>query len=191
MATADLNNLIRSASSGNPAALEALATRFQKMILVNCSLRLDDASQVEDIAQEVSEQMITGITQLKNPAAFTAWLDQIITRTCNRCNHQSRSRQAREVMVDISAPDGWVDGLMEQDESQIPEASFARNQAHAVLLFHIQSLPPAQRVPLLLYYFGALNYRQIAELLHVQIGTVSSNIAKGKRNLNRRLLEED
>jgi len=190
MINEELKRLIRGAQQGVSQDTEALAARFQKMILVNCSLRLDDSNQVEDVAQEVTEQMLSAISQLKSPEAFTAWLEKIIVNTCSRNNQRSRNRQAREVGFDSESTSSLINRLVEQDISSLPEASFARSQTHKQLLDHIQQLPQAQRVPLVLHYFGALSYRQIAEVLHVKIGTVSSNISKGKRNLNRRLIDE-
>jgi len=186
----DIKQLIKGAQLGNRDALEAIAARFQKMILINCSLRLDDSSLAEDAAQEVTEQLLSGIGALKSPEAFTSWLDQIILRTCIRANRLNRSRKSREVELDTSNQGGYVMNLIEEDVSQDPEASFAMNQAREDLLARIQLLPQAQRAPLILYYFGAMSYRQIGDLLHIKVGTVSSNISKGKKNLNKQLLEE-
>ncbi|MCL2137193.1 MAG: RNA polymerase sigma factor [Coriobacteriia bacterium] len=186
----ELNRLIQGASSGITSDLEELATRFQKMILVNCSLRLDDGNQVEDVAQEVTEQLISDIGQLRSPEAFTAWLERIIVRTCARNNKSNRRRKTLEIDLDTKESTSLINQLVEQDISQLPEASFDQNQAREHLLMHIQQLAPAQRVPLILHYFGAMSYRQIAEVLNVKIGSVSSNISKGKRNLNRRLIDE-
>ncbi|MCL2151221.1 MAG: sigma-70 family RNA polymerase sigma factor [Coriobacteriia bacterium] len=186
----DIKQLIQGAMDGRGPDIASLASRFQKMIYINCSLRLDDRSQVEDVAQEVSEQMLAGLRQLRNPEAFTAWLQQIIERSCLRANRQGRSRKSREVELDDMPGGGLIASLVERDASQDPEASFAQTQTRLELLEHIRLLPQAQRVPLILYYFGAMSYRQIADALHVKVGTVSSNISKAKKNLNRQLWQE-
>ena len=186
----DLTRLIQGARNGVSSDLEELSARFQKMILINCSLRLDDGSQVEDVAQEVTEQLLSGISQLRSPEAFTAWLERIIVRTCTRNNKRNKNRKIREVGLDACDPRSLVNRLSEPDIGSLPEASFDQNQANIQLLKHIQQLPPAQRIPLVLHYFGAISYKQIAELLNIKVGTVSSNISKAKRNLNRRLIDE-
>ncbi|MCL2631671.1 MAG: sigma-70 family RNA polymerase sigma factor [Coriobacteriia bacterium] len=185
-----MTQLILGAKAGVASDLEALALRFQKMIFVNCSLRLDDGTQVEDVAQEVTEQLLSDISQLRSPEAFTSWLEQIIVRTCSRNNKRNRNRKALEVGYDSESSARIVNRLMEQDVSNLPEDSFDQSQAREHLLITLQQLPQAQRVPLILHYFGAMSYKQIAETLNIKIGTVSSNISKGKRNLNRRLIDE-
>jgi len=186
----DLKRLINGARNNNPADIEELATRFQKMILVNCTLRLDDRNLIEDTAQEVTEQLLAGIGQLRNPEAFTTWLEQIIVRTCVRTNKRNNSQKAREIDIDTNTSTSLVSHLVERDISSLPEDNFDQIQVREHLITHIQQLPQAQRVPLILHYFGAMSYRQIAETLNVKVGTVSSNISKAKRNLNRRLLDE-
>jgi RNA polymerase sigma-70 factor (ECF subfamily) len=190
MASTGLSELIKGAQMGKADDVAALAARFQKMILVNCALRIEEVNQVEDAAQEVTEQMLAGICLLKSHEAFTAWLERIIEHTCARSNQRSRTRKAREVELDAEGQGRLADQLADNDVSSDPEASFAMAQARELLLAHLRQLPQSQRVPLMLHYFGAMGYRQIAEMLHVKVGTVSSNIAKGKRNLNRRLLAE-
>ncbi|MDR2957480.1 MAG: RNA polymerase sigma factor [Coriobacteriales bacterium] len=190
MENEDLSILIKSAQGGSATDMATLASRFQKMIVVNCALRLDDNNQVEDVAQEVTEQLLSSLSQLRSPEAFTSWLEKIIVHTCIRNNKSSRSRKVREVGLEADDSQSLVDRLVEKDVNRLPEANFAQNQAREHLLSHIQQLPQSQRVPLVLHYFGALSYRQIAEVLRIKTGTVSSNISKGKRSLNQRLLDE-
>jgi RNA polymerase sigma-70 factor (ECF subfamily) len=186
----DLTALILGARDGNPDALEQLATRFQKMIKVHCSLRLDDSMQVEDAAQEVTEQMLSDIRQLRAPEAFTAWLQQIIVRTCSRYNKRHRNRRSREVDFDFEGSAKLLTGLTEHDVNCLPEASFDEGQAREQLLSVLGQLPISQSTPLVMHYFRSMSYKQIADTLGIKIGTVSSNISKAKRNLNRLLIDE-
>jgi len=186
----DLKRLIVGAQGGNAEDIEALAARFNKMIKVGCSLRLDDSDLIEDAAQEVTEQLLSGISQLKSPEAFTAWLETIIVRTCMRANRRNRERQVREIGLDTDEQTLIANRLVEQDISSLPEASFDLSQSRQQMLFYIQQLPQAQRIALILHYFGMMSYRQIAEVLNIKTGTVSSNIAKGKQNLSQLLLRD-
>ena len=49
----------------------------------------------------------------------------------------------------------------------------------------IDRLPDEQRLPLLMFYFEKLSYRQIAEALDIPTGTVMSRLARAKDRLRR------
>ncbi|MDB5334744.1 MAG: sigH, partial [Planctomycetaceae bacterium] len=56
-------------------------------------------------------------------------------------------------------------------------------QLQAALL----ELPEEYRSPVVLFYFGELSYKEIAEQLEVPIGTVMSRLARAKSLLKKRL----
>lgn len=51
----------------------------------------------------------------------------------------------------------------------------------------LQKLPPAQRVPLVLFYFEELTYEDIAAKLGVSLGKVKTDIFRGRESLRRQL----
>lgn len=51
----------------------------------------------------------------------------------------------------------------------------------------LQTLPPAQRVPLVLYHFDGLAYDEIAEKLKISMGKVKTDIFRGRESLKKKL----
>ena len=51
----------------------------------------------------------------------------------------------------------------------------------------LQKLPPAQRVPLVLYHLEELSYEEIAAKLRVSLGKVKTDIFRGREALRRKL----
>jgi RNA polymerase sigma-70 factor (ECF subfamily) len=51
----------------------------------------------------------------------------------------------------------------------------------------LQKLPPAQRVPLVLYHMEGLGYEEIATKLGVSLGKVKTDIFRGREALRKRL----
>jgi RNA polymerase sigma-70 factor (ECF subfamily) len=51
----------------------------------------------------------------------------------------------------------------------------------------LQSLPAAQRVPLVLYHLEGLCYEEIAEKTGVSLGKVKTDIFRGRETLRRKL----
>ena len=73
----DLPALIRRAQDGSEAALEVLISRFQDRIagFVYSLIGRDDA--IEDLCHDIFIKMISGLSGLKNPESFEAWLFRI------------------------------------------------------------------------------------------------------------------
>jgi RNA polymerase sigma-70 factor (ECF subfamily) len=53
----------------------------------------------------------------------------------------------------------------------------------------IRSLPDHQRVPLVLYHFEALSYRQIADHLRISLPKVKTDILRARAALTRSLMQ--
>jgi RNA polymerase sigma-70 factor (ECF subfamily) len=51
----------------------------------------------------------------------------------------------------------------------------------------LRELPPAQRVPLVLYHLEELGYEEIAAKLGVSLGKVKTDISRGREVLRRKL----
>lgn len=54
----------------------------------------------------------------------------------------------------------------------------------------LKSLPEEYQTPLVLFYFQALSYKELADLLNVPLGTIMSRLSRGKALLRKRLLEK-
>ena len=80
-------------------------------------------------------------------------------------------------------------------ESQVRPAAVASNgsgperEAASELAMLVAALPERQRLVLFLRYYADLDYRRIAQILGVEIGTVSASLHAARANL-RRALEE-
>jgi RNA polymerase sigma-70 factor (ECF subfamily) len=51
----------------------------------------------------------------------------------------------------------------------------------------LQELPPAQRVPLVLYHLEEMSYEEIAAKLRVSLGKVKTDIFRGREALRKKL----
>jgi RNA polymerase sigma-70 factor (ECF subfamily) len=51
----------------------------------------------------------------------------------------------------------------------------------------LQKLPPAQRVPLVLYHFEDMSYEEIAARLRASLSKVKTDIHRGRETLRKKL----
>jgi RNA polymerase sigma factor (sigma-70 family) len=92
-------------------------------------------------------------------------------------------RQSQKQPQPLSDPTLQLDNLVSNTPS--PETTL---DAKTVLLA-MEQLDETFRAPLKLFYLSELNYREIAEVLQVPLGTIMSRLARGKMQLRERLLD--
>ncbi len=129
-------------------------------------------ADAEDLVQQTFLAAQAHGDQLREPQKVRGWLCTILR---NEFFKVARSRQrSKTVSLDV-----------------IPEITHSNHNdndidAEAIQLA-LDSLPDNFRVPIVLYYFQDMSYRDIAESLELPIGTVMSRLARGKARLRDRL----
>jgi RNA polymerase sigma-70 factor (ECF subfamily) len=132
-------------------------------------LRCGDAAMAEDIAQEVF------LTLWRDPARFDPARGSLRTFLLVLTNHRTidlfRAEHARRVRQDRFYPVAPTAPTAEDNVIRADEASRVRAA--------LEALPPDEREPIALAYFGHHSYREVAQLLGKPEGTVKSRIRAG------------
>jgi len=131
--------------------------------------------EAEDLTQQVFLTVTRKLGQLRNAESARSWLFAILRNAFLK----SRRRQR-------PIPAGNLDLDVDQVAAELPEdAPVSSEQLQRAL----DRLPQKFRVVLSMFYYEDLSYREIAEHLHVPIGTVMSRLARAKRQLRSTLFE--
>ncbi len=171
----------------DPLHFESFMRDYQNMVFTTAFRLVGNASEAEDIAQEVFLKAYEHFEDLSLSPTAGGWL-KTVTRNLS-LNHLTRYRARWRFFsemrseegddgggyeADIPAPDTHGQAMDNADQKQILEAA-------------LQKLPAAQRVPLVLYHFENLSYEEIAEKLKVSLGKVKTDIHRGRETLRRKL----
>jgi RNA polymerase sigma-70 factor (ECF subfamily) len=109
------------------------------------------------------------------------WLS--IVRNC--CLATLAARRPRDVSLDdMEAESAAVLAATAPDE---PEEKLHLAQSAALVLKHLQNLPPEFREVLVLREIEDASYREIGEILSVPIGTVMSRLARARQMMRKAL----
>ena len=127
----------------------------------------------EDLTQQTFMLAQANLVQLREPRAARGWLYTIAR------NEFLRRRPASRLVAlgDVSEPTApevetnWFDGELTSERLQAA----------------LNDLPVEFRVPVVLFYFENLSYREIAEQLKLPLGTVMSRLSRGKSQLRTKL----
>ena len=178
--------------SGQPGDNER--ARFAAVVLPH----LDDAfalarwltgnrSDAEDVVQEASLRAYRAIGTFAGGNA-RAWILTIVRHTAY--TWLRRNRSASLVMVDdLEAVERTHTDAGDQEKST-PETELIAKADAARLEAAIAELPAPFKDTLVLRDLQGLDYREIAEVTEVPIGTVMSRLARARRRLAARLTKD-
>ena len=132
-------------------------------------------ADAEDLTQQAFLTAQRKLHQLREPSNARAWLCTIVK---NAFFKSCRTRHDEVVSLERVA----------EPTLSSPEEVFVDREELQHLL---DELPEEFRVPLVLFYFGELTYKDIAEQMDVPMGTIMSRLARGKAHLRNRLTQTE
>ena len=168
--------LVRRAREGDEAAFETLAMVSHARLYRLARGILRDGDQADDAVQRTLVQMWRKLRQLRDPERFEAWTYRLLVNACYDEARQSRDR-IREVPVDDIREPAGPDELHTVEDIDELERGFGR-------------LSLEHRSVVVLRYLLDLSIEQMAEVLDVPGGTVSSRLHRAMTEL-RAAIEAD
>ena len=176
----DDRQLVALAQNGDPEAFAQLVRHYQKMVYNLALGKMGSHHDAEEVTQTAFLKAWQSIRSFQGKAAFSSWLYRL---TVNAAIDLLRQRRAPALSLD----DPDLPPLADEDPG--PEEASLAAERRRLLWQAIDRLPEAQRTPLVLREMEGLSYREIAQVLDLEEGTVKSRLARA-RLLLRRLLAE-
>jgi RNA polymerase sigma factor (sigma-70 family) len=161
--------LITLACTGDAAAFAEIVRRRQSQVRSFMYYLCRDATERDDLAQQVFLTAWRSIGSLRSADAFDSWLKRIMVTTWQGALRRNRMSYADEAELPQHATSGETPG--------------ERLDLNAALA----KLSPAMRVCVVLTYHGGLTHDEIAEATGMPLGTVKSNILRGSARLREML----
>ncbi len=157
---------------------EELMTHQKKVFLI-CLGFSRNASDAQDLAQEVYLKAYKNIGTLADLSLAKFWLFRIARNTCLNFQkkHRLSSSSAFAVTQKIKDP-------------QNPESEMIHKEQIRMLKGAIQRLPKKQRDVFVLKEYGDLSYQEIAETLKIELGTVMSRLNRARQAVKQKIQGE-
>ena len=170
-------SLVQAAQQGDREAVDALVRRYQvRMFNFARTLTPGDAD-AEDLAQETFIRAFRGLGGFRGDSSFKNWLYGIAVNLA-RTYHGKRLRQSAVWGQRLDAVDG-ADDHADTGTTDIEDAAIRRQALDRALA----TLPADQRLAVVLHDIEGLEYKEIAHVLDIPIGTVMSRIFRGRKRL--------
>lgn len=181
----ELATLLTRCRGRDDLAWEALVRRMQGRVYGTALHYLRSPEDARDVAQEVFVRLYRhlGSIEFEDEPGFVAWLLQTTRNASFDRLRQIRSRPPR---ADVPAEEAGL-----ADEAPSPEETSLAEARQALVHRALAELSDLNREILLLKEIQGLDIRQVAEILHIPLGTVKSRASRARVELARRVLALD
>ena len=171
--------LVRASQAGDRAAFGELFERFQPTIMAIAMRRLRNASDAQELVQDVFIQAMTKIEQLRTPECFIGWLRQITVRMA--INKSIRRAPAVAVEPEI------LEATLTKEASPVDFALEAERQDQ--VRDGIARLREMDRETLDAFYVQGQSLIQMAETFDAPIGTIKRRLHTARKRLAKEVEE--
>jgi RNA polymerase sigma-70 factor, ECF subfamily len=162
--------LVKAVKSGRQEAYADLVARYERPVKAAALRVLGNYHDAQDAAQEAFVTAYRRLGELRDEAAFGAWLLVIARREALRL--AQRPRPSALTPADAATESG----------DRIDEVSER-------LLAAMDRLPEAERLVVYLVYFGGQSVAEASQATGRPVGTVTKQLSRGRQRL-REMIEE-
>lgn len=177
--------LLAEVATGRPAALRALVQQHQRAVFAVLSRTLGgraDRALVEDLAQETFLRVFRAIGRFDpdGSARLSTWILRIATNLAI-----DELRRKRPVLEALPPAERVPERSAHGGADRLDERRRIVERIDAALA----ELKPEFRAAFVLREFHGLQYREIATMLEIDLGTVKSRISRARTRLRAALKE--
>ena len=145
-------NLVEACYTGDKQMYAVLVKKYYKHVFLVCMGVLGNASDAEDVAQEVMLKGYIDIKKLRDGEKFAQWITRIAKNMCLNVHRKEKSLQKAITQ-------------RAYQESENPTQNHNLEKA-------IAKLPSDERLILLMYYYDGQKVESVAEKLNISTSNV-------------------
>lgn len=172
--------LTKAAAQGNMAAFEEVYQRHHRRVYSICLRMLQNATEAEDLTQDVFIQLYRKIGSFRGDSAFTTWLHRL---TVNQVLMHFRKRNVKfeKTTEEGETPVQVVGGTENPRKMPVVDKIAIENA--------IEQLPKGYRNVFVLHDVEGYEHEEVAKILGCSVGTSKSQLHKARLKL-RKLLQK-
>jgi RNA polymerase sigma-70 factor (ECF subfamily) len=170
------NELVVRCLQRDEVAWQLLVERHSRRVLNIAYQFTGRRDEAEELAQEVFLRVFRSLHQFDLTTHFVPWLVRVSRNLCID-EHRSRAREKAALVADE------VDPERTEDTGASPYRNLEEKELEQRVRRGLAELGEELRTALVLRDLQGLSYSEIAEVLHLAVGTVKSRIHRGRLEL--------
>jgi len=179
------SRLIKAALKGDQPSFRSLMKKYHDQVYNLLYRMVHEKDEVEDLTQEAFIKAFQSLQNFNEEFAFSTWLYKIAT---NNCIDYIRKKKLATFSIDkpIESKDGEYSFEI-PDSTYEPDKTLIARQRSKVLEDAVNSLPEKYRTVILMRHSEDKDYQEIADELHLPLGTVKAHIFRAREILYKKL----
>jgi RNA polymerase sigma-70 factor (ECF subfamily) len=179
LAPASQNDLLARVAEGDQAAFGELYDQLAPRVLGLVRRLLKDFAQSEEVTQEVFLEIWQTATRYDpNKGGASTWVLTMAHRRAVDRVRSSQSTRVRDTRIGIRDFAAEYDSVAESVEISVEHERVTRA---------LSRLTELQRQAITLAYYGGFSHNEVAEQLHIPVGTVKTRLRDGMIRLRDEL----
>lgn len=164
---------------GDIESFRILVERYEPKMTRYAKRFFFDGDEGKDLVQEVFIKAYVNIQSFDASRRFSPWIYRIAH---NEFVNNIKKRQKERENVSIFDFDVLFPHLVAKEAA---DDGFNKAEVKGMLDRSLNKLNAKYREPLVLYYFEDMDYREIADILHIPISTVGVRLQRGRAMLKK------
>jgi RNA polymerase sigma-70 factor (ECF subfamily) len=173
--------LAQASARGDMQAFETVYKRHHRRVYSLCLRMVANATEAEDLTQEVFIQLFRKIGSFRGESAFTTWLHRLTV------NHVLMHFRKRGVRLEKTTEEGEIGEIQDFLQAATERPRFVDRIA---LDKAISELPPGYRTVFVLHDVEGFEHEEVADMLGVSVGTSKSQLHKARMRLRELLTKK-
>jgi RNA polymerase sigma-70 factor (ECF subfamily) len=174
-------DLLERARGGDQPAFETLVKNTDRLVY-NLALRMTQNEQdALDVSQEAYLRAWKSLSSFEGNCSFSSWMYRITRNAC--IDYLKMKKKHSAIRIDAESDDGEKFELPITDEESMQEVIAERNDTASAIRQAIDGLSQLQREIIILSDVEGYSYKEIAQILQVEEGTVKSRLSRAREKL--------
>lgn len=183
----DEDRLIQAAQGGDLDAFNQLVLVYQGQVYALAYRLLGNQETAADVTQDTFLAAFQHLDRFER-GSLRAWLLRIATNRCYDYLRRRRTRPTSPLEILFTRPEA-AEAHRQFGVEDDPEQYAERQELLAEIQRALDTLPPAQRVVVVLCDVEGLPYREAAEVIGISLGTLKSRLSRARTRLREYFFE--
>ncbi len=183
LSDAQLVEEARKAPPGDLRAFGELIRRYEVAVRTNCRYMSGNATDAEDLAQEVFVKAFFGMKTFEGRSTFSTWIRRI---KANHCINYLKKQRPPVVSVEESGIRHPALRVEPDGVSRMTTATKRERIAQA-----LEGISDSLRIPLVMRDMDGLSYQDISSELGIGLSAAKMRVQRGRREFRERYGKND